>query len=127
MHHEINLVLPKKLGMGITEYCEMHNIENVGEFALSCLFNGFNIEKYGLNPSDNIKRELTPSRIKTDNSNDGKDDFEKEDLGEGSRGECERTRQKESGDSKEKESEQVKEGEGALSGGKKRGIKIIKK
>ena len=110
MHHEINLVLPKKLGMGITEYCEMNNIE-----------------KYGLNPSDNIKRELTPSRIKTDSNNDGKDDFEKEDLGEGSRGECERTQQKESGGSKEKESEQVKEGEGALSGGKKRGIKIIKK
>ena len=127
MHHEINLVLPKKLGMDITEYCEMNNIEDVGEFALSCLFNGLNIEKYGSSPSDNIKRELTPSRIKTDNSNDGKDDFEKEDLGDSSRGECERTRQKESGDSKEKESEQVKEGEGALSGGKKRGIKIIKK
>lgn len=42
----------------ILKYCKLNNIEDIDKFVNKCLLNGFNIEKYGVNPKDNIDREI---------------------------------------------------------------------
>ena len=41
----------------IIEYCNVNNISDIGKFLYGCLLNGFNIERYGYSPCDNIKRQ----------------------------------------------------------------------
>lgn len=41
----------------IREYCDINNISDVESFICSCLLKGFNIERYGLSPIDNIRRQ----------------------------------------------------------------------
>ena len=41
----------------IKEYCELNNINDVQGFITQCILKGFNIFRYGLSPSDNIKRQ----------------------------------------------------------------------
>jgi hypothetical protein len=41
----------------IKEYCDINNIKDVAGFITQCLLTGFNVQKYGVSPSDNIKRE----------------------------------------------------------------------
>ena len=48
-----------KLEKDINEFCELNGIDNIQEFKYSCLLNGFNIERYGMSPIDNINREKT--------------------------------------------------------------------
>ena len=46
-----------KLKGEIEDYCVLNNISDVDGFINKCLLNGFNIERYGLSPSDNVKKQ----------------------------------------------------------------------
>jgi hypothetical protein len=60
----------------IKEYCNLNNISDVAGFITQCLLIGFNVQKYGMSPSDNIKRES--ETIKTNNINRESKSKEKE-------------------------------------------------
>ena len=122
---QITIELPYKLSMGITEYCKLNGIDDVNGFALSCLINGFNIDMFGSSPADNIDRELSPSRIKTNKKDYENNGTEKEDIGGCTQGEQEGTSQDDCG--KEEEAcERAEEAKAAVTP-KKRKIKVIKK
>lgn len=46
-----------KLEKEIKEYCLLNNITDIPGFITQCMLRGFNIFRYGLSPSDNIKRQ----------------------------------------------------------------------
>ena len=46
-----------KLDSEIIEYCRLNKIDDISEFCYKCMLNGFNIARYGISPSDNIKRQ----------------------------------------------------------------------
>lgn len=41
----------------INEYCKLNNINDIEGFITQCMLNGFNTFRYGVSPSDNIKKE----------------------------------------------------------------------
>ena len=46
-----------KLYNEIKEYCNLNGIDDVEAFSYKCLLDGFNIVRYGMSPSDNIKKQ----------------------------------------------------------------------
>lgn len=46
-----------RLEKEIKEYCELNNINDIPGFITQCMLRGFNIFKYGVSPSDNIKKQ----------------------------------------------------------------------
>lgn len=53
----MNLTKEKELNEEIEDYCSLNEISDVDEFKYKCLLTGFNIERYGLSPGDNVKRQ----------------------------------------------------------------------
>lgn len=53
----MNIEIDNKLTSKIEEYCHINGIENINNFALNCLKEGFNITMFGVSPIDNKKRE----------------------------------------------------------------------
>ena len=53
----MNIEIDNKLTSKIEEYCHINGIEDIHNFALSCLKEGFNITMFGVSPMDNKKRE----------------------------------------------------------------------
>lgn len=49
--------IDNKLTSKIEEYCHINGIEDINNFALNCLKEGFNITMFGVSPIDNKKRE----------------------------------------------------------------------
>ena len=41
----------------IKEYCKLNGINDVAGFITQCILSGFNTFRYGISPTDNIKRE----------------------------------------------------------------------
>ena len=41
----------------INEYCKLNNINDIEGFITQCILKGFNTFRYGVSPSDNIKKE----------------------------------------------------------------------
>lgn len=50
-----------KLDNEIMEYCNLNGIDNIEAFYYKCLLDGFNIVRYGMSPSDNIKKQNSVS------------------------------------------------------------------
>jgi hypothetical protein len=46
-----------KLFEEIDEYCKLNDILDIETFKLKCMQVGFNIEKYGVSPKDNVNKE----------------------------------------------------------------------
>lgn len=46
-----------KLYNEIKEYCNLNGIDDIEAFSYKCLLDGFNIVRYGMSPSDNIKKQ----------------------------------------------------------------------
>lgn len=57
----------------IRDYCVANGISNVSQFAESCLEQGFNIMKYGVSPTDNMKREARGNSTKLENGKENLD------------------------------------------------------
>ena len=53
----MNIEIDNKLTSKIEEYCHINGIEDINNFALNCLKEGFNITMFGVSPIDNKKRE----------------------------------------------------------------------
>ena len=53
----MNIEIDNKLTSKIEEYCHISGIEDINNFALNCLKEGFNITMFGVSPIDNKKRE----------------------------------------------------------------------
>lgn len=53
----MNIEIDNKLTSKIEEYCHVNGIEDINNFALNCLKEGFNITMFGVSPIDNKKRE----------------------------------------------------------------------
>ena len=51
------MVNKDKLYAEIDEYCALNAIDDIDSFKVKCLSVGFNIERYGISPHDNINRE----------------------------------------------------------------------
>jgi hypothetical protein len=51
----------------IKEYCDINEIKDIAGFMTQCLLTGFNIQKYGISPGDNIKRESGDMQINKEN------------------------------------------------------------
>lgn len=57
------MIISKKIKKDIEDYCALNNIENVDDFTLKVLKNGFEIEKYGL-LNDSTPKIITNEIIK---------------------------------------------------------------
>lgn len=71
----MNLTKEKELNEAIEDYCSLNEISDVDEFKYKCLLTGFNIERYGLSPGDNVKRqngEIKPKETDTEVSGETK-------------------------------------------------------
>lgn len=53
----------KQIEKEIQDYCSLNGIKNVPNFITQCLEQGFNIQRYGLNPQDNIQKENNTSKM----------------------------------------------------------------
>ena len=56
-NYNISMSKEDKLYNEIKEYCSLNGIDDVEAFSYKCLLDGFNIVRYGMSPSDNIKKQ----------------------------------------------------------------------
>lgn len=54
------ITIPKSLETDIMNFTKINNIENINEFLVKCLRDGYNIVKYGTSPKDNFNNENKP-------------------------------------------------------------------
>lgn len=59
----MNIVISKKLESDIMNFVKLNEIEDINNFLEVCLYNGFNIAKYGVSPQDNYQNENKPLKI----------------------------------------------------------------
>lgn len=56
-NYNISMSKEDKLYNEIKEYCNLNGIDDIEAFSYKCLLDGFNIVRYGMSPSDNIKKQ----------------------------------------------------------------------
>ena len=54
---KVEIEINPSLHKSILEYCKMNLIKDVDSFIVRCMTNGFNILRFGISPTDNMKRE----------------------------------------------------------------------
>ncbi len=57
------LNIPKVLENDIKSFCEINKIEDINNFLVCCLRDGYNIAKYGTSPQENFINENKPLKI----------------------------------------------------------------
>lgn len=68
-----------KLNKNIIEYCKLNDISDIENFKFQCLLKGFNIEKYGMSPQDNLSQQVKVNQYLSSN-NDLNIDISKENI-----------------------------------------------
>ena len=59
----MNIVISKKLESDIMNFVKLNEIDDLNNFLEVCLYNGFNLAKYGVSPQDNYQNENKPLKI----------------------------------------------------------------
>ena len=57
------ITLPKALENDIMNFCKLNGVDNVNDFLVNCLRNGFNVTKFGVSPKDNFLKENKPFKL----------------------------------------------------------------
>lgn len=61
----MSIEIPKNLEKEIKDFAKLNEVQDIDNFIIECLRDGFNIAKYGYSPVDNFKKENKP--FKTEN------------------------------------------------------------
>ena len=61
----MSIEIPKNLEKEIKDFAKLNEVQDIDNFVIECLRDGFNIAKYGYSPIDNFKKENKP--FKTEN------------------------------------------------------------
>ena len=56
----MSIEIPKNLEKDIKDFAKLNEVQDIGNFVIECLRDGFNIAKYGYSPIDNFKKENKP-------------------------------------------------------------------
>ena len=56
----MSIEIPKKLEKEIKDFAKLNEVQDIDNFIIECLRDGFNIAKYGYSPIDNFKKENKP-------------------------------------------------------------------
>ena len=116
----MNLTIPKSLELDIMNFVRVNEIEDVNNFLVNCLRDGYNIMKYGTSPQENFKNENKPLKIEEYDTNNEKSDSERVEAEQKKR----IGRPKKGASTNKESSEQVEEREEPIKPKKK--IQIIK-
>lgn len=57
------ITIPRTLETDIMNFVKINNIEDINNFLVVCLRDGFSIAKYGVSPKDNFNKENKPLNI----------------------------------------------------------------
>jgi hypothetical protein len=56
----MSIEIPKNLEKEIKDFAKLNDVQDIDDFVIECLRDGFNIAKYGYSPIDNFKKENKP-------------------------------------------------------------------